>query len=119
MTILVGNWVWKIKMVSKYDSRLMDRTGVRTLGVTDVLRHTIYLNENLYGAKFRQVFLHELGHCIMASYGYLPELHRIVPERYWVYAEEWLCNFLANHSLEAIEILNNILGEEVCRGWVV
>jgi len=113
MTILVGNWVWKIKMVSWNDDRLIDRTGERTLGVTDVLRHTVYLDETLSGQLFEKVFLHELGHCIMASYGYLNDLHRIVPAEYWFEAEERLCNFLANHSMEVVRILKRLHYEEV------
>lgn len=106
MTILVGNWVWNFKMVSEYDDRLVDRTGVRTLGTTDILRRSVYLSNALRGEMLRKVFLHEVGHCIMVSYGYLDELHKIVPKRYWVEAEEWLCNFLANHSAEALTLYN-------------
>lgn len=118
MTILVGNWMWEIKMVSHHDDRLIDRTGERTLGVTDVLRHTVYLDESLDSYKFRKVFLHEIGHCIMASYGYLSDIHRIVPKEYWVLAEEWVCNFLAEHSDEAVRLFDRFYRErEVYDKW--
>jgi len=89
-------------MVPEHDDRLIDRTGARTLGTTDILRRTVYLNNTLRGDMLKKVFLHEIGHCIMVSYGYLQYLHRLVPKRHWIEAEEAICNFLARHSIEAL-----------------
>lgn len=113
MTILVGKWEWDIKMVPSYDDRLIDRTGTRTLGTTDIRYRTVYLDETLRGELLRKVFLHEIGHCIMVSYGYLKYLHKVVKEEYWEDAEERLCNFLANHSLEALQLYEKFNNEGV------
>lgn len=104
MTILVGKRLWKIKMVLAEDPILTDRTGKQTLGVTDTATQMIYLADTLYGKKLRKVFMHEVGHAILASYGLLDDIHRVVPRKYWVLAEEWLCNFVADYSEEAASI---------------
>jgi len=117
MKIRVGKLNWDVELVPSYDDRLIDRTGVRTLGVTDILRRTVYLDESLYGTMFRKVFLHEIGHCLMLSYGYLNDIHRIVPKKYWVEAEEWVCNFLAEHSVEAVDILNEFALDREVYDW--
>lgn len=70
--------LWKVHFVSPHDDVLIDRTGQRTLAVSDYSTMTISIANNLYGELLNRVFIHELGHCVMFSYGLLPELHRMV-----------------------------------------
>ena len=61
--------LWRVQFVSPHDSVLIDRTGNRTLGVSDYSTHIISIANNLYGELLNRVFIHELGHCVMFSYG--------------------------------------------------
>ena len=69
--------LWKVHFVSPHDDVLIDRTGQRTLAVSDYSTMTISIANNLHGELLNRVFIHELGHCVMFSYGLLPELHHI------------------------------------------
>ena len=98
-----------MQFVSPHDSVLIDRTGERTLAVSDYSTKIISIANNLYGELLNRVFIHELGHCVMFSYGLLPELHRMVKKRYWVDAEEFVCNILADYSHFVIGTARDIL----------
>ena len=96
--------------MSPHDSVLIDRTGQRTLAVSDYSTMTISIANNLYGELLNRVFIHELGHCVMFSYGLLPELHRMVKKQYWVEAEEFVCNILADYGQFIIGTARDVLG---------
>ena len=89
---------WRVLRTDQDDPVLIDRTGRRTLAVTDPRTHCIWLAKGLYGRSLERVLLHELGHATMVSYGMLPELHRMVRPAYWTEAEEWICNLLADYG---------------------
>lgn len=74
--------------------------------------NTIMKQKNLHGELLNRVFIHELGHCVMFSYGLLPELHRMIKKRYWVDAEEFICNILADYSHFVIGTARDILGNQ-------
>ena len=101
-----------MQFVSPHDSVLIDRTGERTLAVSDYSTKIISIANNLYGELLNRVFIHELGHCVMFSYGLLSELHRMVKKRYWVDAEEFVCNILADYSHFVIGTARDILGNK-------
>lgn len=44
----------------------------------------------------------------MTSFGLIEELHRLVKPEYWIEAEEWVCNLLADYA----EVV-------VCTGYTV
>ena len=102
--------LWRVQFVSPHDSMLIDRTGQRTLAVSDYSTMIISIANNLRGELLNRVFIHELGHCAMFSYGLLPELHRMVKKQYWVEAEEFVCNILADYSHFVIGTARDILG---------
>ena len=104
--------LWRVQFVSPHDSVLIDRTGSRTLGVSDYSTHIISIANNLHGELLNRVFIHELGHCVMFSYGLLPELHRMIKERYWVDAEEFVCNILADYGQIVIGTARDVLGNQ-------
>lgn len=104
--------LWRVQFVSSQDDVLIDRTGSRTLGVSDYSTHIISIANNLHGELLNRVFIHELGHCVMFSYGLLPELHRMVKKRYWVEAEEFVCNILADYSHFVIGTARDVLGNQ-------
>ena len=102
--------LWRVRFVSPSDNVLIDRTGERTLAVSDYSTRVISIANNLYGELLSRVFIHELGHCVMFSYGLLPELHRMVKKQYWIEAEEWVCNFIADYGQFVIRTARDILG---------
>lgn len=104
--------LWRVQFVSPHDNVLIDRTGNRTLAVSDYSTGVISIANNLHGELLNRVFIHELGHCVMFSYGLLTELHRMVKKRYWVDAEEWCCNILADYSHFVIGTARDILGNQ-------
>ena len=104
--------LWRVRFVSSNDNALIDRTGSRTLGVSDYSTHIISIANNLHGELLNRVFIHELGHCVMFSYGLLSELHRMVKKRYWVDAEEFVCNILADYGQFVIGTARDVLGNQ-------
>ena len=104
--------LWRVQFVSPQADVLIDRTGKRTLAVSDYSTMIISIANNIHGELLNRVFIHELGHCVMFSYGLLPELHRMVKKRYWVDAEEFLCNILADYGHFVIRTARDILGNQ-------
>lgn len=104
--------LWRVQFVPSQDDVLIDRTGSRTLGVSDYSTHIISIANNLHGELLNRVFIHELGHCVMFSYGLLTELHRMVKKRYWVDAEEFVCNILSDYGQFVIGTARDILGNQ-------
>ena len=52
--------------------------------------------------------IHELGHCAIFSFDLLPDIHRMVKEKYWIEAEEWMCNFIADYGMMIFSIAGEI-----------
>jgi len=102
---------WDVIFVEPHDHRLVDRTGEIRVATTDPKTRCIYLSQDLHGTFLRKVLIHELSHCAMVSYDLLGDIHRMTKQRYWVEAEEWVCNFLADYSFDLLSIANDILLE--------
>lgn len=90
---------------------LMDRSGTQTVATTDPDSKQVYLSNLLYGDFLNRVLIHELGHCAMVSFGLIDDIHRMVYPEYWVEAEEWICNFIADYGLKIYTAAYEILGE--------
>lgn len=106
----MNGYIWKVRFVEPNNPILIDRTGVLTVAVTNPADKTVYLNKNLSGEFLNRVFIHELGHCTMFSYGLVSELHRMVKKRFWIEAEEWMCNFIADYGGMIFSIAKDVLG---------
>lgn len=91
---------------------LIDRTGDVKLATTDPKTHCVYLSNELRGNMLNRVFAHELGHCVIFSYGLLEEIHSMVYPEHWIDAEEWICNFVADYGLKIFSVANDILGDK-------
>lgn len=48
----------------------------------------------------------------MFSYKLIDDIHRVVDPRYWIDAEEWVCNFVADYGREILERLRDIVGDD-------
>ena len=103
---------WRVRFVSPKDNILIDRTGSRTLAVSDYATKTISIANTLYGELLNRVFIHELGHCVMFSYGLIPDLHRMVKREYWIEAEEFVCNLFADYCGFVIRTAKDVLGNQ-------
>lgn len=106
---------WTVEMVEPNDYRLIDRTGTLTIATTDPDILTIYLSNTLKGSFLMTVFMHELTHCTMYSYDLLTDLHRMVPEKYWINVEEYICNLLADYGLKIYAQAYKTLGTKAWR----
>lgn len=106
---------WQIYLVDSDSPNLVDRTQTRTLAVTDPMTGHVYISNELYGEMLVKVLLHELGHCAMVSFNLLDDIHRMVKREYWIEAEEWICNFLADYGQKIFEIAYDVLGVDAWR----
>lgn len=110
--IPMDGYLWRIKFVNPNDKMLMDRTGKMTLATTDPNLATIFMSRSLSGALLMKVLIHELGHCALVSYGLLDDIHKVVKPEYWILAEEWVCNFIADYGAKIFSIAYSVLGND-------
>lgn len=111
----MNGYYWTIEYVNPKSPMLIDRSNNRVVATTDGLMKTVYLSSDLIGEFKTKVLIHELGHVAMYSFGLLDDIHRLVYPEYWVYAEEWICNFLADYGQMIFSIASKALGRD---GWI-
>ena len=104
---------WQVKLVPANSPVLVDEYGVLTLGVTDAAERCVYLSSSLGRDARIKVLLHEIGHCVIFSYGLRDEIQRLVKKRYWKEAEERICNFVADYGMVIFRSAYQALGKEV------
>lgn len=107
---------WRIEMVPPSSNYLTDRTGLTRVATTDPDVNRIYLSNQLAGEFKIRVLLHELAHAAMVSYGLIEEIHEFVEPYYWVEAEEWVCNFLADYGRQIFSVAYKVLGDDA---WLI
>lgn len=112
---IINGIFWKIRFVDPRSPYLIDRTGGLKLGTTDPFTHMIYISNELTGDLLNRVVVHELGHCVIFSYDLLNTIHEAVYPEYWIDAEEWVCNFVADYGFSIFSISQDILGNDA---WV-
>lgn len=106
---------WDVRVVDPYSKMLIDRMGHRTVATTDPLIHRVYLSSTLQGPFLVKVLLHELGHCVMVSYGLLEYIHSSVYPEKWIEAEEWMCNFIADYGFQIFSAAYKVVGNDAWR----
>lgn len=111
----MNGYLWSICYVDEDDPALTDISEHHTVATTDWDTCTIYLSRNLSGEFKTRVFLHELGHCTMFSFGLIDEIHKMVYPEHWIDAEEWICNFIADYGRMIFDIAYQTLGEHA---WI-
>ena len=102
--------IWNVHFVPQNSLYLIDRTGQRTVATTDTKTKNVYLSESLCGSFLKRVLLHELGHCALYSYGLLDDIHRVVSPANWIYAEELICNLIADYGEIIFDRLYDLYG---------
>ena len=111
----MNGYLWRVRFVDPDSDLLVDRTDTKTIATTDPETYCIYLSNALRGDLLNKVLIHELGHCTMISFHLLDDIHRMVKRRYWMEAEEWVCNFIADYGLRIFSTAYRILGDEA---WI-
>ena len=107
----MNGYLWHIAFVNPSSAKLVDRTGTSTLATTDPTVMRIYISDELSGQELATVLVHELGHAALFCYGLLPDIHRAVKRQYWMEAEEWVCNFIADYGMRIFSIAYEVMGE--------
>lgn len=115
MFFSMNGYFWKVRFVGENSPYLVDRTGHKTIATTDPVTKTVNLAEGLDGDFLVRVLLHELGHCAMVSYNLIDDIHRMTYPEYWIEAEEWVCNFIADYGFQIFSAAYDILGD---RAWL-
>ena len=108
----MNGYLWRIVYVSSYDPILVDRTGNLTVATTDPKDLCIYISDEISGSFLFRVLVHELGHCAIYSFNLLNDIHRMVHPKYWVEAEEWICNFIADYGMKIFKEAYKAFGDE-------
>lgn len=111
----MNGYVWRIIRVNPHSSYLIDRTNQMRVATTDPRTLCIYLSSDLEGEFLTTVLLHELGHCVIFSYDLLDDIRSVVDPEYWIEAEEWVCNFIADYGRQVFQIAQKTLGDEAWR----
>lgn len=101
--------LWKVYYVPNSSPYLVDRTGNVRLATTDMRLHKIYIYEGLSGELLKRVIIHEIGHAVMASFGLISELHQLVKPEYWIEAEEWVCNLIADYGSLILQTSEDVI----------
>lgn len=102
---------WRVKRVDPSSPYLIDRTGTSTVATTDPETYTMYISKILEGDFLNHVIIHELGHCVMFSYNLIEDIHSVVEPKYWIEAEEWVCNFVADYGYYIFDSLRTVVGD--------
>lgn len=100
--------LWRIEVVPHNSLMLVDRTGNERLATTDPEARKIFLSNELHGEFQERVLIHELGHCAIFSFNLQYDIHKGVKKEYWLEAEEWLCNFIAEYGQRIFETASSL-----------
>lgn len=111
-TFYMNGYLWSVKFVNPYSELLIDRTGTRTVATTDPTTLTVYLSTALHGDFLTRVLIHEMAHCAIFSFNLDKDIHRMVYGKYWIEAEEWVCNFIADYGMRIFSAAYQVLGSK-------
>lgn len=106
----MNGYLWHVEFVDPYSSKLIDRTRQLRVATTDPNDLYVYLSSDLSGDFLMRVFVHELAHCTMYSFDLIEQIHRMVYPEYWIEAEEWVCNFIADYGMQMFDIAYSMIG---------
>ena len=108
MVVRINNNLWRIVFTYPQNPNLQMSDGQRVLGVCDNNIKTIFIADNQTDTKTEHILCHEITHAICFEY----DIHLDYE------MEEWLCNFMADHIRETVEILDAILSETLKKAYI-
>lgn len=112
-TFYMNGYLWRVKFVDPSSDKLIDRTHTRTVATTDPRTMIVYISDEISGEFLVKVLIHELGHCAMISFGLIADIQTMVRPEYQYYAEEWICNFIADYGMLIYKSAYNIIGYDL------
>ena len=89
---------WNILFVDPSSNYLKRSDGSKTVGMTDWNDKCVYLSNLLKGPFLRKVYIHEVCHCAVFSYGIDLDIEQ----------EEFLCDFVATYGDEIFTIVDDM-----------
>ena len=89
---------WYICFVPPQSDKLRRSDGSSTCGVCDFRDKCIYISSILQGAFLRKVYIHEICHSAVFSYGISLNIDQ----------EEFLCDFIATYGDEIFAIVDEL-----------
>lgn len=98
MWFTINGIEWEVVFVPSMSSDLRRSDNTLTCGVADFGQRKVFLSDALHGAFLRKVFIHEVCHTAVFSYG----INLSVME------EEFLCDFVASYGDEIFAIVDSL-----------
>lgn len=99
--VKINKILYQIKTVENKElNRYIDDDGNSTIGLTDCINQTIYLDKDLKKERMKQTLVHELTHAYINEY---------CPSD--MFDEEELCNFVAIYSEDIVKEADRIYEE--------
>lgn len=111
---VINGDVWGVARVPAGDPRLVDRTGLPRLAVTDASERVVYVRDDLVPPLLDKVMLHEVAHAVTVSWGLLPRLRHDALRGDLTAVEEWSAQLVENHAMEAVRAASEALGRPIC-----
>lgn len=114
-TFVINGILWRVETVDPGSPYLIDRTRQYRLATTDPNTKCVYLSNKLRERTDdlpQRVLIHELGHCVIFSYDLFDEIHEMVKPEYWIDAEEWICNFIADYGTMIFSIAQTVYSDK-------
>lgn len=108
MVVRINNNLWRIVFTYPQNPNLQMSDGSRVLGVCDNNIKTIFIADNQTDYKTEHIVCHEVTHAICFEYDIRLDYE----------TEECLCNFMADHIRETVEILDTILSETLKKSYI-
>lgn len=98
MTFFMNGIEWNVYKVPANSYELTRSDGSVTVGMCDGEKCAIFLCKNLSGDFLRRVFIHEVCHSAVFSYGLDLDIEQ----------EEFLCDFVATYGDEIFDVVDNM-----------
>lgn len=98
----MGGKRWCVRIVPPSSPLLVDRTGRRTVAVTDPSTHIISVSSAISGDFLKRVLAHELTHAAMESHGINRAIRGMVPPGGVVPVQEMASNVVADYGARIV-----------------
>lgn len=98
MKFMMNGIEWNVYKVPAYSDMLRRSDNSYAVGMCDLPKRSIFLCDKLKGQFLRKVFIHEVAHSAMFSYGIEMSVEQ----------EEMFCDLIATYGDEIIGIVDNM-----------
>lgn len=98
MKFMMNGIEWNVYKVPAYSDMLRRSDNSYTVGMCDFPKQSIFLCDKLKGQFLRKVFIHEVCHSAVFSYGLDLDAMQ----------EEFLCDFIATYGDEIFEVVDDM-----------